>query len=490
MEPNQENKKPQDSEEKEKKVTPPAGSGGGADFLSDFAADMGDFLEGAVEGIITDQPSTGDDNISSVGGKIELKIDEDLDSAIDEESKMFLADKHFRANEYYEALIPALELNIRVRQGRSKRDDVLVKRQDEIIFESNYQLGKKALAESLKAKGLMSTHYRLMALLHLYGAIDQRFQAGQETKRKELTVLLRSLISGTRLGQFFMKTGMFSKLPIPAPEDNGSKAEFWSYLGLKEPEILAKEMYMLMAYSYDLSYFRYQVRLAQYYVDNNKIREGIRYIQISLAGIEEDGVTFLQALKKKSPTEFDSFLDRGIANDTKKLKDILDSKGLNSMFELANDWRRRINNMKSDVPYKTSTFRIEYLKAISQLIEQAVTANPTAAIDSLIDEYKRTILTNKTPIIQDFVFVKLYFNLEINDKSKTGMNVYEIDTEGFTDLIYAVEDYIKYEAYPDGRAKSLSIDTIKASVTKHVQKFDASLKRNGLKLSKEPRFTK
>lgn len=463
------------------------------DFLSSLGLDIGEFAEG-IGDFISDQPQVSEvdergANIRQTDSGIELTIDEELDSQIDEEAKMFLADKHFRANEFYEALIPALELNIRVRQGRSKRDDVLVKRQDEILFESNFQLGKQHLASTKKTSGEMALHHRLMALMHLYGAIDQSFQIGQEAKRKEIGLLWKDLIYGYRFGQYYMKSGLFSKITVPGPEDNSSKAEFWSFLGVNENEKLAKEMYMLMAYSYDLSYYRYQVRLANHYLENNRIREGTKYIQLSIPQIEDDGMKFLQTLQKKNQSEFDLFVNKEFTRDIKKLTTFESEKNYKKLFDYMNEWRFRLTGMTADAPYKTSTVRLEYLKAFQRLIDEMMRVNPNIFVDQTLAEYKSSNLANKVPFVQEFVYAQLFYSLEMNEKAKTGMNVFDIDTEGFMALVYATEDFFRWETYPTLRDKNNSVDSIKNTIRKSFGKLQSSLQSKGYKLVKEPRLT-
>lgn len=490
MDPKNENTKK--SEEKDiKKENPIAsGMGGGDDFLSKLGLDLGDF-EGAVTDFIAEQPTTDTDETvqSEKDGTLGFKIDDELDSAIDEEAKMFLADKHFRAGEFYEALIPALELNIRVKQGRTKRDDVLVKRQDEILFESNYQMGKKYITQAEKASGEIKVHYKIMALMHLYVAIDQRYQKGQEVKRKDITTILKTLIAGTRVGQFYMKTGPFSKIGIPAPEDNGTKAEFWSYMGTAETDKVAKELYMLLAYNYDLSYFRYQIRLANYYAEQNRVREGIRYIQIPIPFIEEDGIVFIANLKRKSPAEFDLFVNKSFKNDIKRLNDLVEKKNDFLLLETITDWRRRINNMKSDAPYGDSTVRLEYLKAFSRIVHDITKTDPNHFTNSLLSDYKNNILTNKLPLVQEFIFTHLYFSLELNDKTKGGVNIYDVDSVNFTALCYAVDECYRYHSNPEAAKKAnISIDTLNMTFSKSLKKFETSLNSKGFKLIKEPKL--
>ncbi|MCK6601176.1 MAG: hypothetical protein L6Q77_05075 [Bacteroidetes bacterium] len=482
---NDENKKEQKPEINPVPATP---AGQNDDFLSQLGLDIGEFAEGLGD-FISDQPAAGDDRgagVRETASGIELSIDEELDQQIDEEAKMFLADKHFRANEYYEALIPALELNIRVRQGRSKRDDVLVKRQDEILFESNYQLGKSHLASSKKVGGDMKMHHKLMALMHLYGAIDQSYQAGQETKRKEIGQNWKELIYGFRFGQYYIKSGPMSKMTVPGPEDNSSKAEFWSYLGQNEKEKLAKEMYMLMAYSYDLSYYRYQVRLANYYVETDRIREGCRYIQLPIPQIEDDGMMFLQVLQKKNQTEFDLFVNKEFTKDIKKLTGFEAEKNYKRLFDYMNEWRFRLTSMTHDAPYKNSTVRLEYLKAFQRLIEEMLRVSPTIFIDQTMNEYKSSNLTNKFPFIQEFVYAQLFYSLEMNDKAKSGMNVFDIDTEGFMALVYAVEDFFRFET--SSKQGAGNPEEIKTTIRKALGRIQTSLQTKGYKLSKEPKL--
>ena len=477
---------PEEESKKANEKTPPSADPlGGGDFLSQLGLDLGEF-EGAVGDFITEQPTSGTESIESVDGKIELKIDEELDSQIDEEAKMFLADKHFRAGEFYEALIPALELNIRVRQGRAKRDDVLVKRQDEILFESNFQVGTRHLGFAAKSGGQLKTHHRIMALLHLYAAIDQRFLPGQEEKRRKITSILRTLIAGSRVGQFYMKVGTFSKLGIPGPEDSGTKAEIWSYLGLKETESVAKELYMLLAYNYDLSYYRYQISLAKYYLDVNRVREGTRYIQIPLPLTEEEGMQFLVELKKKSPKEFDIFVERSFKNDFKRLNTLVEKKQMFQLTETINDWRRRLNNMKSDVAYGNSTVRLEYLHGFAKLFNDILTENPNHFTDSLLTQYQSSVLTNKLPLIQDFVYFQLYFALEINEKTKNGVNIYDVNADAFTTLSYAVDEAYRYHSDPETAKKhNISKESVNLQVSKAYKAFESSLNAKGIKLSKE-----
>lgn len=454
----------------------------GDDFLSGL--DLGEF-EGVVGDFIAEQPTAAaaEEAIQSKDGKIELTIDEELDSQIDEEAKMFLADKHFRAGEYYEALIPALELNIRVRQGRSKRDDVLVKRQDEILFESNYQVGMRNLAQAAKVSGVLKNNFRILALLHLYVAIDQRSLPEQNEKRRKIKEVLRGLIAGSRVGQFYMKTGMFSKLAIPGPDDTGTKAEIWSYLGEKETEKVAKELYQLLAYNYDLSYYRYQISLAKYYVGVNRTREGTRYIQIPIPLTEEEGMSFLADLRKKDQKEYELFVERSLKNDFKRLHKLSEEKDYFNLTELINDWRRRINNMKTDVPYGTTTLRLEYLNRFVKLFDDILASNPNQFTDDLLVLYKNSSLTNKFPIIQEFVFFHLYFSFEMNDKTKGGVNIYDINADAFTSLIYAVDEVYHYHSDPEAAKKNkISVENLTLQVTKAMKSFETSLSAKGIKL--------
>lgn len=464
--------------------------GFGDDFLSQLGLDIGE-ISGAVEEIITDQPQVaeGPAGVRETAGGIELTIDEELDSQIDEEAKMFLADKHFRANEFYEALIPALELNIRVRQGRSKRDDVLVKRQNEIIFESNYQLGKYHLVQASKTSGDIATHHRLMGLMHLYGAIDQSFQPGQEAKRKEIGQYWKQLIYGYRFGQYYIKYGMFSTLTIPGPEDNSSKAEFWSYLGAAEADKLAKEMYMLMAYSYDLSYYRYQVRLATYYVETNRSKEGCRYIQVPLPAVEDDGIAFLQTLLKKDPAQFDAFVSKEFQKDVKRLTTLAEAGDHRKLHDIMSDWRFRLSSMTIDVPYKNSTVRLEYLKAFQKLMDEMQKSNPTILIDQYMSDYKRVPFANKVPVIQEFVYIAIFYSLEMNEKAKTGFNVFEIDAEAFIAVVYSVAEYFRILSNDKDPQKQSALETQKAVVKKTFSRFQSSLQSKGYTVSREPRLT-
>jgi hypothetical protein len=408
-------------------------------------------LEGMLGDIISeDSDSSGlsteqDDFILRIDGdKIVLKIDDELEKGLDEEAKMFEVEKYFRNKEYFKALTVALALNIRFKQGVGRRSDAIVKRQDDVIFQSNYMIAYDYLGKMKTTKGDQRIENQLLAIMHLYAALDQEPIAGQEKVRAEMKSVIEKMIERERAGgQAFIKAGFFKKINVPSPEDKAQKSLYWKDRSVDEADALKKEFYLLMTFASDLTYYPYQIALANFYVETNRLDEACRYIQIPLPLIKEEGLDFMTKLKQKNSEYAESFIERRIASDINQLRNKLDQpdpkemnetdpaarKRMASMrfrkfLDMWTMWQKQLDMMSKDVLYKTSTLRMEYLKAFIDLYQYTLSHYPNAILDDYQSRYKSTDVRGvQNPNIITYIDFNFRYCVVPDDMSVSGLSL-------------------------------------------------------------------
>jgi|GEM_PF-924444 len=431
----------------------------------DLESMLGDFLseESQAPGFTTEE----DDFILRIDGdKIVLKIDEELEKGLDEEAKMFEVEKFFRNKEYFKALTVALALNIRFKQGVGRRSDAIVKRQDDVIFQSNYMIAYDYLAKMKNTKGDERVENQLLAIMHLYAALDQAPLAGQEKVRMDMKSIIEKMLERERAGgQAYIKAGFFKKINVPSPEDKAQKSLYWKDRATSEQDSLKKEFYLLMTFASDLTYYPYQIAMANFYIDTNRLDEACRYIQIPLPLIKEEGLDFLLKLKQKNSEYAEKFIERRLSSDIAQLRNRLDQpdqkemnetdpgakKRMASMrfrkfLEMWNMWQKQLDEMPKEVLFKTSTLRLEYLKVFVDLYNYTVKHHPNAILDDFLSRYKATDVRGvQNPNIITFIDLMFRYAIVPDDMSVGGLSVEGDAEEMFESLCRSVVEYFNIE---------------------------------------------
>ncbi|ACF14904.1 hypothetical protein Ctha_2455 [Chloroherpeton thalassium ATCC 35110] len=457
------------------------------DFLAEEESNTDNLLGLDLEGILGDVLSDGshassvfstdqDDVIFRVDGdKIVLKADDELEKGLDEEAKMFELEQFFKNKEYLKALTVALALNIRFKQGVGKRSDAIVRRQDEVIFHSNYMIARDYLGKIKNSKGDQKVENQLLAIMHLYAALDQNPLPGQEKYRTEMKSVIEKMVERERTGsQAYIKAGFFKKINVPSPEDKASKSLYWKDKANEEPDVLKKEFYLLMTFASDLTYYPYQIALANFYVDTDRLDEACRYIQVPLPLIKENGLDFMLKLKQKNPEYADKFIERRVISDINQLKTKLeqpDPKELEErdpekrekmeklrfkkFLEMIDMWQKQLDAMKTDVLYKSSNLRLEYTKAFVDLVNYARQNNPNAILEDYIARYGSTdVKSIQNPNILNYIDFCFRYSIVPDEKSLGGLAVEGEAEEKLESLGNSIVEYFNLHVGISNKDKS------------------------------------
>jgi hypothetical protein len=497
-------------------TTPAQSSSSILDDSSDAGADniLGLDLEGVLGDILADEKAVAtvfntdtEDLLRIDGDRIVLEIDEELEQGIDEEAKMFEVEQHYRNKDYFKALAVALALNIRFKQGVGKRSDAIVRRQDEILFECNYRIGYDHLEKAKMTKGDEQVEHKLSAIMHFYNALDQQVLPGQEKLRQDMKAVIDKLIEREGVGgPAYIKAGLFKKIKVPAPEDKAQKSFYWKEKALQEVNLTRKEFYWLMTFASDINYYPYQIALANFYLEVNRLDEACRYIKVPLPLVENDGVDFLLTLRKKDAAYAEKFMERRFKSDTAQLrsryqtpdKKELSAKDEAERIKLENQrfkkfidtidlWQKRMDAMKADVPFRNSTLRIEYTKAFAEILQEANKVRPDLIVRDFIERYRSTdVRSTQNPNILNFIDFSFRYAITPDEKSSTGL-VVEGEAEAQLDVLSkAVLDYFNAEI----GVSTKSIAETKQRLTQETEKMVKAMKELGYKFERMPILTK
>jgi len=497
-------------------TTPAQSSSSILDDSSDAGADniLGLDLEGVLGDILADEKAVAtvfntdtEDLLRIDGDRIVLEIDEELEQGIDEEAKMFEVEQHYRNKDYFKALAVALALNIRFKQGVGKRSDAIVRRQDEILFECNYRIGYDHLEKAKMTKGDEQVEHKLSAIMHFYNALDQQVLPGQEKLRQDMKAVIDKLIEREGVGgPAYIKAGLFKKIKVPAPEDKAQKSFYWKEKALQEVNLTRKEFYWLMTFASDINYYPYQIALANFYLEVNRLDEACRYIKVPLPLVENDGVDFLLTLRKKDAAYAEKFMERRFKSDTAQLrsryqtpdKKELSAKDEAERIKLENQrfkkfidtidlWQKRMDAMKADVPFRNSTLRIEYTKAFAEILQEANKVRPDLIVRDFIERYRSTdVRSTQNPNILNFIDFSFRYAITPDEKSSTGL-VVEGEAEAQLNVLSkAVLDYFNAEI----GVSTKSIAETKQRLTQETEKMVKAMKELGYKFERMPILTK
>jgi hypothetical protein len=497
-------------------TTPAQSSSSISDDSSDAGADniLGLDLEGVLGDILADEKAVAtvfntdtEDLLRIDGDRIVLEIDEELEQGIDEEAKMFEVEQHYRNKDYFKALAVALALNIRFKQGVGKRSDAIVRRQDEILFECNYRIGYDHLEKAKMTKGDEQVEHKLSAIMHFYNALDQQVLPGQEKLRQDMKAVIDKLIEREGVGgPAYIKAGLFKKIKVPAPEDKAQKSFYWKEKALQEVDLTRKEFYWLMTFASDINYYPYQIALANFYLEVNRLDEACRYIKVPLPLVENDGVDFLLTLRKKDAAYAEKFMERRFKSDTAQLrsryqtpdKKELSAKDEAERIKLENQrfkkfidtidlWQKRMDAMKADVPFRNSTLRIEYTKAFAEILQEANKVRPDLIVRDFIERYRSTdVRSTQNPNILNFIDFSFRYAITPDEKSSTGL-VVEGEAEAQLNVLSkAVLDYFNAEI----GVSTKSIAETKQRLTQETEKMVKAMKELGYKFERMPILTK
>ncbi len=497
-------------------TTPAQSSSSILDDSSAAGADniLGLDLEGVLGDILADEKAVAtvfntdtEDLLRIDGDRIVLEIDEELEQGIDEEAKMFEVEQHYRNKDYFKALAVALALNIRFKQGVGKRSDAIVRRQDEILFECNYRIGYDHLEKAKMTKGDEQVEHKLSAIMHFYNALDQQVLPGQEKLRQDMKAVIDKLIEREGVGgPAYIKAGLFKKIKVPAPEDKAQKSFYWKEKALQEVDLTRKEFYWLMTFASDINYYPYQIALANFYLEVNRLDEACRYIKVPLPLVENDGVDFLLTLRKKDAAYAEKFMERRFKSDTAQLrsryqtpdKKELSAKDEAERIKLENQrfkkfidtidlWQKRMDAMKADVPFRNSTLRIEYTKAFAEILQEANKVRPDLIVRDFIERYRSTdVRSTQNPNILNFIDFSFRYAITPDEKSSTGL-VVEGEAEAQLDVLSkAVLDYFNAEI----GVSTKSIAETKQRLTQETEKMVKAMKELGYKFERMPILTK
>jgi hypothetical protein len=452
--------------------------------------------------------STSDDGMLRIDGdKIVLEIDEELEQGIDEEAKMFDVEKHYRAKDWFQALVVALALNIRFKQGVGKRSDAIVRRQDEILFECNYQIAADHLNKIKTAKGDEQIEQKLAAVMHFYTALDQTPLKGQEKYREDAKNIIDKMISRDRAGgQAYIKAGLFKKIDVPSPEDKAQKSFYWKDRAANEKDAIRKEFYLLMTFASDIGYFPYQLALANFYISAGRLDEACRYIKVALPLVKDEGVDFLNAVRKKDANYCDNFIERRLKSDVKQLRARLETpdaketgekdearkaqmakQRVRKFLETIDLWEKQMEGMKADVPFKNSTLRVAYVSSLVDLIEEVAKKMPGVIIQDYIDRYKTTeVRSTQNPNILNFIDFNFRNSIVHDEKTVQGL-VVEGDAEvKLEKLMKSVVEYFN----TDIGVLNKPLADVKAAVATSVDDLVKAMKAQGYKFKTTPVLTK
>lgn len=470
-------------------------------------------LEQMLGDILTDESSANNftteqqDFMRIDGDKIVLSVDEELERGLDEEAKMFEVEKNFRDKEYFKAITVALALNIRFKQGVGRRSDAIVRRQDDIIFQSNYLIAYDYLEKVKQSKGDERIENQLAAIMHLYAALDQQQLNGQEKRRLEMKSVIEKMISRDRAGgQAYIKAGFFKKINVPAPEDKASKSLYWKDKASTEKDAIKKEFYLLMTFASDLTYYPYQIALANFYIEVDRLEEACRYIQIPLPLIKEEGLDFLLKLKQKNSSYADSFIERRFVSDISLLQARLeqpDQKELEEpdpekqeqmakmrfrkFVETLSLWQKQLDSMKTDVKHKSSSLRMEYTTAFAELVSYSAQVRPNGVLDEFLSKYKSTdVRSIQNPNIMSYIDFAFRYSIKPDEKSVTGLAVEGEAEERFENLCKSVVDYFNIEIGIGGKDSRTAVTKVNLD-TEHLVKAMQSM---GYKFESTPVLTR
>lgn len=452
--------------------------------------------------------STSDEGLLRIDGdKIVLEIDEELEQGIDEEAKMFQANEFYKKKDWFNALIVALALNIRFKQGVGKRSDAIVRRQDEILFECNYQIAAEHLQKIKETKGDEQLENKLAAIMHFYTALDQKPLKGQEQYRDKAKQVIDSMVTRDRAGgQAYIKAGFFKKIEVPSIEDKAQKAFYWKDRAANEKDAVRKEFYLLMTFASDIGYFPYQLALANFYLESGRLDEACRYIKVALPLVKDEGVDFLSAVRKKDSAYSDKFIERRLKSDVRQLRTRLEQPSakeasekdearkaqmakqrIRKFLETVDLWEKQMETMKTDVPFKDTTLRIAYMNALVDLMEEVTKRMPGVIVQDYIDRYKATeVRSTQNPNILNFIDFSFKNVILPDEKTVQGL-VVEGDAETKLDkLMKTVVEYFNVEI----GILNKPLSEVKANVARDVDELVKAMKAQGYKFKSMPVLTK
>jgi hypothetical protein len=452
--------------------------------------------------------STSDEGLLRIDGdKIVLEIDEELEQGIDEEAKMFQANEFYKNKDWFNALVVALALNIRFKQGVGKRSDAIVRRQDEILFECNYHIAAEHLNKVKETKGDEQLENKLAAIMHFYTALDQTPLKGQEQYRDKAKQVIDSMVTRDRAGgQAYIKAGFFKKIEVPSLEDKAQKAFYWKDRAANEKDPVRKEFYLLMTFASDIGYFPYQLALANFYLEAGRLDEACRYIKVALPLIKDEGVDFLNAVRKKDSAYCDRFIERRLKSDVRQLRNRLEQpdpkeanekdearkaqmakQRIRKFLETVDLWEKQIEGMKADVPFKDTTLRVAYMNALVDLMEEVSKRMPGVIIQDYIDRYKTTeVRSTQNPNILNFIDFSFKNSIVPDTKTVQGL-VVEGEAEAKLDkLMKTVVDYFNAEI----GVVNKPLPEVKAHVARDVDELVKAMKAQGYKFKSMPVLTK
>jgi hypothetical protein len=452
--------------------------------------------------------STSDEGLLRIDGdKIVLEIDEELEQGIDEEAKMFQANEFYKNKDWFNALVVALALNIRFKQGVGKRSDAIVRRQDEILFECNYHIAADHLNKVKDTKGDEQLENKLASIMHFYTALDQTPLKGQEQYREKAKQVIDSMVTRDRAGaQAYIKAGFFKKIDVPSIEDKAQKAFYWKDRAANEKNTVRKEFYLLMTFASDIGYFPYQLALANFYLDSGRLDEACRYIKVALPLVKDEGGDFLSAVRKKDSTYCDQFIERRLKSDVRQLRTRLEQpdakeasekdearksqmakQRIRKFLETVDLWEKQMEGMKADVPFKNSTLRVAYMHSLVDLMEEVSKRMPGVIVQDYIDRYKATeVRSTQNPNILNFIDFSFKNTVAPDEKTVQGL-VVEGDAEAKLEkLMKTVVEYFNVEI----GVLNKPLPDAKANVARDVDEFVKAMKSQGYKFKSLPVLTK
>lgn len=452
--------------------------------------------------------STSDEGLLRIDGdRIILEVDEELEQGIDEEAKMFQANDYYKNKDWFNALVVALALNIRFKQGVGKRSDAIVRRQDEILFECNYHIAVDHLNKVKTTRGDEQIENKLAAIMHFYTALDQTPLKGQEQYREKAKQVIDSMVTRDRAGgQAYIKAGFFKKIEVPSLEDKAQKAFYWKERAANEKDPVRKEFYLLMTFASDIGYFPYQLALANFYLETGRLDEACRYIKVALPLVRDEGADFLRAVHKRDSAYADRFIERRLKSDLRQLRTRLEQpdakeasekdparkaqmekQRIRRFFETVDLWEKQMESMKADVPFKDTTLRIAYMNALIELMEEVSKRMPGAIVQHYLDRYKTTeVRSTQNPNILNFIDFCFKHSIVPDEKTVHGL-VVEGDAEVKLDkLMKTVVEYFNTEI----GILNKSLPEVKANVARDVNELVRAMQLQGYKFKSTPVLTK
>jgi len=250
----------------------------------------------------------------------------------------------------------------------------------------------------------------------------------------------------------------------------------------------------LMTFASDLTYYPYQIALANFYIEVDRLDEACRYIQIPLPLIKEEGIDFLQKMKRKDSKYADDFIERRFVSDVSYLQARLeqpDEKELNEpdpdkqvqmarmrfrkFIETIDLWQKQLDGMKVDVAYKSSTLRIEYVKAFSELVKYAAQIRPNGVLDEFLAKYRGTdVRSIQNPNIPHYIDFSFRYCIRPDEKSAAGLAVEGDAEERFEGLCKSIVDYFNNEIGVASKDNKTSVTKVNLD-TEHLVKAMAAL---------------